>query len=307
MELQNLRLFVMCAKHLSFSRVAELAYMSQPSVSKCISALEAEIGGELFVRSSRKMQMTSLGEGLLPYAESLLAKEDELRGFLHQRRTGQDIRPLVVGVSTLLAASPPEALLQPLVNAVESFQQLQEETKVKIRFLEEDKLRELLAAGRVDLAVTAINNNHFAEQLSQGYDYMRLDETENFLLYSPSLGEFSSCEQLLPHLDCLLSVSDQMAMSVTYEFLRKTKAPLRVEPCDNWSEVVIKVKNGQGAAILGASTAKVAIKCGLGYVPLTDMGISTSLIAVWKGRGDDKIKEFAYVFRSWYSDATNFS
>jgi hypothetical protein len=35
MELQEIRIFVMCAKYLSFSRVAELTYTSQPSITPC--------------------------------------------------------------------------------------------------------------------------------------------------------------------------------------------------------------------------------------------------------------------------------
>ena len=305
MDFQNIRIFVMCAKYLSFSRVAELTYTSQPSVSKCISALEAEVGGALFVRNSRKMELTALGEALLPYAESILSKEDEFRGFLHQYHTGQDIHPLVVGISSLLMASLPESLLLPVVNAVDQFQMLYSDTKVKVRYFDEDKLKEMVATGRVDLAVTAINKTHLPQKIQMGYNYLCLDETENFLLFSPALGEFDTLENLLPRLDCLLSVSDQMAMSVTYDFLSKVNAPLRVEPCDNWSDAVIRCKNGQGATILGSTSARLAIRCGVSYFSLTDMDIMTSLCAIWKRDGNDHIRNFAVILRSCFSDIFN--
>ncbi len=117
-------------------------------------------------------------------------------------------------------------------------------SNIKVRYFPEEKLTELLDGGHIDLAVTAVNNSHLSAQLRPHYNFLRLNTTENFMLYSPALGQFPSVSALLPQLDCILSVSDQMAMGVTYEFLRKSKAPLRVEPCDNWSEVVIKVKNG---------------------------------------------------------------
>ncbi len=63
------------------------------------------------------MELTSLGEEML----SLLAKEDELRGFLHQRRTGQDVHPLVIGISSLLTASPAESVLIPVINGRRAF------------------------------------------------------------------------------------------------------------------------------------------------------------------------------------------
>lgn len=301
MDLQNIRIFVMCAKHLNFSRVAELTYMSQPSVSKAVSALETEVNGKLFSRNGRNMELTALGEELLPYAESLLAKEDELRGFLHQYHNGETVKPLVVGIAKMLLPSLPDKLLLPLTKAIENFRALHEDVDIKIRYFDEETLQDLIAGDKIDLALTVINKGHIQERVCHGADFLRLDETENFLLYAPSAGQFDSIEALLPHLNCILSVSDQVAMSATYDFLRCVKAPLRVEPCDDWSEVIVKVKNGQGAAVLSGSTAQVAIQCGLRQFSLSDMGITSSMFAIWKHGAGNNVVDFSAVLRNWFS------
>lgn len=305
MELQNIRIFVMCAKHLSFSHVAELTYTSQSSVSKCISALESDFSGELFVRSSRKMELTALGEALLPYAEGLLAKEDELRGFLHQYHTGQHLKPLVVGIAKMLGPSPYDVILFPLTNAIEHFQQMHPDVDIKIRYFDESALKELIAGKQIDLALTVINSGHVPERIYPGADFLRLNEIDNYILYSPRIGEFTAVEELLPRLDCMISVGDQIAMSVTYDFLRKLKFPLRVDPCDNWSEAIVRVKNGQGATILGNTAIQVAMPCGLQYFSLKELGITTSMFAIWNRDANANVVDFATTLRSWFADASS--
>lgn len=298
MELQTLRLYVLCAKYLSFSRVAELSYMSQPSVSKYISALEAEVEGELFVRGGRKLELTALGEAMLPYVEELLYKEDELRGFLHQYHNGDDIHPLVIGISDTLSDSPADHLLLPLTHTASQFRELHVGTDLKIRHFQEQSMKELVLSGRIDLAMIAVNNSHIGEHLGPDFDFLRLDEADNCIFYAPSLGEFNSIQELLPRLDSLLTVSDHIAMSVAYDFLKKVRVPLRVEPCDNWHDAIIRTCNGQGATILNTVTAQFAQQCGLSFLPLDEYDITTSALAVWRRGGNHMLADFAGLLRS---------
>ena len=60
MDLQNIRIFALCMQYLSFSKVAEMTFSSQSSVSKVIAYLEEEVGGKLFLRNSRRIEPTAL-------------------------------------------------------------------------------------------------------------------------------------------------------------------------------------------------------------------------------------------------------
>src|SRR5512132_1935602 len=56
--------FLAVAEELHFGRAAERLHVSQPRVSRVIAALEREVGGVLFERTSRRVRLTPLGSRL---------------------------------------------------------------------------------------------------------------------------------------------------------------------------------------------------------------------------------------------------
>ena len=72
----RLRAFAAVARAGSFSRAAELLYVSQPAVSKHVASLETELGTQLVVRARAGIALTPAGQVLADYvlrAEALLA------------------------------------------------------------------------------------------------------------------------------------------------------------------------------------------------------------------------------------------
>ena len=65
MELQQLRYVVAIAEERNFTRAAERCFVVQSALSHQIKALEKEIGTELFVRTSRRVELTAAGEAFL--------------------------------------------------------------------------------------------------------------------------------------------------------------------------------------------------------------------------------------------------
>ncbi len=74
--LQRLRYFVAVAEELSFTRAASRLYVSQPSLSAQVRALERDVGAELLRRSTRRVELTAAGEALHEDALRLLAGLD---------------------------------------------------------------------------------------------------------------------------------------------------------------------------------------------------------------------------------------
>ncbi|MEU7376429.1 LysR family transcriptional regulator [Streptomyces albidoflavus] len=89
-----LRAFLAVAEELHFTRAAARLYVAQQALSRDVRRLEAELGTELLVRSTRRAELTPDGERFVPYARRVLAAYEELGSAFGQAR------PLLVDVNS---------------------------------------------------------------------------------------------------------------------------------------------------------------------------------------------------------------
>ena len=77
MELRQLSHFLAVADERHFTRAAARVHLTQSSLSSSVRALERELGSDLFVRSTRQVELTEAGRALLPAARrAVVAAED---------------------------------------------------------------------------------------------------------------------------------------------------------------------------------------------------------------------------------------
>jgi DNA-binding transcriptional LysR family regulator len=84
MELRHLRTIAAVARHGSFTKAAEELYLAQSAISQQIRRLEAELGVEVFRRTSRRVELTAEGRVILGYAQRVLAEVDGLHSELEE-------------------------------------------------------------------------------------------------------------------------------------------------------------------------------------------------------------------------------
>lgn len=89
-ELYHLKTFLAVAEEGRLSRASERLFISQPSVSAHVKALEEELGLGLFRRSSKGMRLTPEGEVLLEHAREALNAVQRIT--VKARSLRQDVR-----------------------------------------------------------------------------------------------------------------------------------------------------------------------------------------------------------------------
>jgi DNA-binding transcriptional LysR family regulator len=72
MDLRQMEYLVALADERHFTRAAELTGISQSGLSAAIRGLEDELGTDLFIRTTRRVEPTEAGFALLPYARAML-------------------------------------------------------------------------------------------------------------------------------------------------------------------------------------------------------------------------------------------
>jgi LysR family transcriptional regulator, transcription activator of glutamate synthase operon len=108
-ELHHLRYFEAIARHGHVTRAARELHLAQPSLSKQLRLLEAELGVALFDRVGRRLELTEAGRLFLPYARRVLAEVAAAREAMEQYQNAQHGRvaigaPPTVGTQLLPAA-----------------------------------------------------------------------------------------------------------------------------------------------------------------------------------------------------------
>lgn len=95
MDIDELKTFLEVYRTRHFGQAAENLYVSQSTVSARIRMLEQSLGVSLFSRERNNIQLTSAGEKLLVYAESILTSWTRARFEIGTEEEGQ--RPFIFG------------------------------------------------------------------------------------------------------------------------------------------------------------------------------------------------------------------
>jgi len=79
LDIRRLSLFLAVVEHAGFTRAAHAVHISQPALSQAIAELEAELGGPLFHRLGRTVELTDAGAALAGPARAVLREIDAAR------------------------------------------------------------------------------------------------------------------------------------------------------------------------------------------------------------------------------------
>src|SRR6185503_7557086 len=86
MDLTALRIFLTVAEERSFSRAAARVHRTQPAVSQAVRRIEADLGEQLFDRSSKSGTLTDAGRVLQNYGHRLVRLAEEAESAMRELR-----------------------------------------------------------------------------------------------------------------------------------------------------------------------------------------------------------------------------
>jgi DNA-binding transcriptional LysR family regulator len=152
MDIPKLRIFVTVVQLGSFTRAAEVLYLTQPTVSQQLAALEAQLGTPLLERLPRQLRLTPAGAALLPYARQILELTDAAT-IATRSAAGIVDRTLRIGVGHTLATYLLPDLLQ-------RYRAQDPQRIARITVGNTAELLELVASDTVEIALVGSPANH---------------------------------------------------------------------------------------------------------------------------------------------------
>ena len=146
MELKQLRSFAAVVQYGSFTKAAEKTYLSQPTISTHIRALEEELQTRLLVRDTKNLQITPKGWELYACATHMLELQDNLL-----RRWAEETRKIVqLGASTI-----PSAYILPEI--LPQYGKLHPDTYFVVHQSDSASVAEGLLNGLFDIGMVGMN------------------------------------------------------------------------------------------------------------------------------------------------------
>ncbi len=170
------KVFYHVASTLSFSEASKQLYISQSAVSQSIKALEKKLDQTLFIRSTKKVQLTPEGEILLRHIEPAmnLIRRGESQ-LVDATSTGGQIR---IGASDTICRYF-------LVPYLEKFHKEFPSAHIKVTNETSVKCVELLESGQVDCIVINYPNSH----LSNLYSIKKIKSFKDVFVANNSFSE----------------------------------------------------------------------------------------------------------------------
>ena len=105
MTLVQLKHFIALTEAGSFAKASKVLFLTQPALSRSIQALEEELGQALFDRVGRRIELTVVGQRLLPRARRLVQEAESLKS------VGREMQKGVSGAVRIGLSSGPGAIL----------------------------------------------------------------------------------------------------------------------------------------------------------------------------------------------------
>jgi DNA-binding transcriptional LysR family regulator len=283
LDLRRLRYFVTVAEELSFVRAASLLHMTQPALSRQISALEHDLGTQLFERDRRGTELTQAGQQLLEDATPLLAAASALER--RARLAGRDPARFAVGFMPGIHATP----------IIREFAQRAPYLSIDVVFTSLTDQVDFLADGRVDVCFVRLPLPDDSFTVLPLFPEPRLAAVPSFHPMAASPGVDIKQLSDLPLLQDPGDVPEwhgPVAEPPPSAPVRDRRRRPTIEEC------LERVALGAGVFVLPAGLADFYQRDDVSYLPLQDVAPRMVALAYNKHRTMPELGQFAELVKS---------
>lgn len=147
MQTHELRYFLATARLLNFTKAAEQCGVSQPALTRAIKKLEGELGGALFLRLPGNVELTRLGQALVPQFEEI---EQRLEAVRRQAEAMSAQQSSVLRLGVMCTVGPGH-----VVEVLKSLRTRTPSLDVTIVDAKASDVVRLLVGDEIDLGITA--------------------------------------------------------------------------------------------------------------------------------------------------------
>lgn len=245
----QLRYVISIAENGSFSGAAKKLFLTQPSLSNQIKALEEELGTPLFIRMHHELKLTEAGHDFVLYSKRILNELDHLQSLM-QSYSSYSRGSLTIGAFS-------NAGYLGITQMVMDFQKLYPKIDVRLVMDRGRRLVDLLMTQEIDVAFLSASE---AVLKVSDLQYAQLEE-EPFVAIVPRdhpLHDRSAIESRdLKKEKIILPTDDLYAHSLLVNALSLDGEPPRLcGECNSAEGCVQMVSSGFGISIVTAFVAK---------------------------------------------------
>lgn len=240
MDIHRLRCVVSLAKLGNVTRAAEACYIAQSTMSSTISAIEAELGVPLFVRTNRGITPTEAGECFAEAAEDIVARYDRAVVSLQALADGAP-PPLTIGFNSVIVGSS-------IAPIMARFKKIHPRQEVRFSKHSISKLAECLGDGRADI----VFGNQFEARRTPQTRYAPIAEAHP-CVYVPKSHPLARRERIALEdladetLYCASANERERVMSAAAAVLQKGGVPLTgASIVENEEAIISMVEAGLG-------------------------------------------------------------
>ena len=272
-SLAEMQILLLAAKYKNFSKAAEVLFISQPMVTKCVKHLEAELGIQLFERAHRSVELTCAGDYLTKRWKSLLA---EIEASVH------DAQEMSVSGLSLLRIGALEGydFEEFLPKYILPFEKLHPKVHIDFNLYPLHELREQIenldvifsnnldSGAEKDHAFVKLDHLTYCLGVSKDHKFarkrgvtMREISEEKILVFSPR--------------------TSPAAMNYTSQAFEGLNVAPQLIPVENTSSQLMRVSNNQGVAFLHPASA-VGYEKRISLVPIRDFPLETYRLAMYR-------------------------